>query len=56
MLIDMYTVFAQVEAEKKEKRQREGIKDKKERGEWGDYGRPRAINFDVFKEEYKKGS
>lgn len=26
----------------------------KERGEWSDYGRPRAIDFAVFKEEYKK--
>ena len=54
MLIEMYTVFAQVEVEKKEKRQREGIKAKKERGEWGDYGRPRVIDSDVFNEEYKK--
>lgn len=54
MLIETYTIFAQVEVEKKEKRQREGINAKKERGEWSDYGRPRLIDFDVFKEEYKK--
>ena len=54
MLIEMYTVFAQVEVEKKEKRQREGIQAMKARGEWDNYGRPRAIDYDVFKEHYKK--
>jgi DNA invertase Pin-like site-specific DNA recombinase len=55
MLIEIYTVIAQAEVEKKEKRKREGIKAKKERAEWADYGRPRVIDFEVFKEEYKKG-
>lgn len=54
MLIEMYTVFAQVEIEKKEKRQREGIEAKKARGEWSDYGRPKAIDFEIFKKEYQK--
>jgi DNA invertase Pin-like site-specific DNA recombinase len=54
MLIEMYAVFAQVEIEKKEKRQREGIDAKKRRGEWDDYGRPRKVDLAVFKPEYEK--
>lgn len=42
MLIELYATMAQAEIEKKEKRQAEGIAAKKERGEWGDYGRPKA--------------
>lgn len=54
MLIELYATMAQAEIEKKEKRQREGIEAKKARGEWDDYGRPRAIDFDIFKEQYQK--
>lgn len=54
MLIELYATMAQAEIEKKEKRQREGIDAKKARGEWDDYGRPRAIDFEVFKEQYQK--
>lgn len=54
MLIEMYASFAQAELDKKEKRQREGIEAKKARGEWNDYGRPRALNFDKFAKEYKR--
>lgn len=54
MLIEMYASFAQAELDKKEKRQREGIEAKKARGEWNDYGRPRALNFDKFTKEYKR--
>lgn len=43
MLIELYAAMAQSEIEKKEKRQREGIQAKKDRGEWADYGRPRKI-------------
>lgn len=54
MLIEMYASFAQAELEKKEKRQSEGIAAKKARGEWDDYGRPRALDFDKFCKEYKR--
>lgn len=54
MLIEMYASFAQAELEKKEKRQREGMAAKKARGEWEDYGRPRALEFDKFSKEYKR--
>lgn len=54
MLIEMYASFAQAELEKKEKRQSEGIAAKKARGEWDDYGRPRALDFNKFSKEYKR--
>jgi DNA invertase Pin-like site-specific DNA recombinase len=54
MLIEMYASFAQAELEKKEKRQKEGMAAKKARGEWDDYGRPRAVNFEKFSKEYKR--
>lgn len=54
MLVEMYASFAQAELEKKEKRQKEGIAAKKARGEWDDYGRPRALDFDKFSKEYKR--
>lgn len=41
MLIELYAAMAQAEIEKKEKRQREGIEAKKQRGDWDNYGRPR---------------
>ncbi|MDD5935485.1 MAG: recombinase family protein [Clostridiales bacterium] len=52
MLIELYAAMAQAELEKKEKRQREGIEAKKARGEWDDYGRPHAIDFEKFANEY----
>lgn len=54
MLIELYATMAQAEIEKKEKRQKEGIKAKKERGEWDDYGRPAIMPIEDFAEEYKK--
>lgn len=43
MIIELYAAMAQAEMEKKEKRQREGIQAKKDRGEWADYGRPKVV-------------
>lgn len=54
MLIEMYASFAQAELEKKEKRQKEGIAAKKARGEWEDYGRPRAVSKEEFAKYYKR--
>lgn len=54
MLIELYAAMAQSEIEKKEKRQREGIRAKKERGEWSDYGRPALLSKEDFREEYQK--
>lgn len=48
MMIELYASMAQAEMEKKEKRQREGIQAKKERGEWADYGRPHAQGREYF--------
>ncbi len=58
MMLELYASIAQAEIEKKEKRQREGIEAKKERGEWADYGRPHVVKPDNFDEvilEWKAG-
>ena len=54
MLIEMYATFAHAEMLKRETRQKQGIQAMKERGEWGNYGRPDAIDFKKFSEEYRK--
>ena len=54
MLIEMYACFAHAEMLKREKRQAEGIQSMKDRGEWDKYGRPAAIEYKRFSEEYKK--
>ena len=53
MMLELYASMAEAELQKKEKRQREGIEAKKARGEWGDYGRPKAMDFDLFVKEYQ---
>ena len=58
MLIELYATMAQAEIEKKEKRQQEGIAAKKARGEWADYGRPKAQkpnNWNEVIELWKSG-
>ena len=50
MLIELYATMAQAEIEKKEKRQQEGIAAKKARGEWEEYGRPKAQKPDNWNE------
>ena len=58
MLIELYATMAQAEIEKKEKRQREGIETKKARGEWEEYGRPKAqkpSNWEEVIAQWKKG-
>lgn len=54
MMLELYASMAQAEIEKKEKRQREGIAAKKARGEWDDYGRPKAMNFKEFSKQYER--
>lgn len=54
MLIEMYASFAQAEMDKREKRQKEGISTMKARGEWNKYGRPKFLDYDVFRKEYEK--
>lgn len=52
MMIELYASMAQVEVEKREKRQREGIAQKKARGEWDDYGRPRVMTLEEFSDHF----
>jgi DNA invertase Pin-like site-specific DNA recombinase len=54
MLIEMYATFAHAEMLKRETRQKQGLQAMKDRGEWAKYGRPVAMDYAVFKEEYKK--
>ena len=54
MLIEMFAVFAQAEMEKRVKRQQEGIEQKKQRGEWGDYGRPKKVAMEQFAPLYEQ--
>ena len=56
MLVELYAAMAQAEIEKKEKRQREGIQAKKDRGEWADYGRPSIMPDEEFAKEYQRVS
>ena len=58
MLIELYATMAQAEIEKKEKRQQEGIEAKKARGEWDNYGRPKAekpSNWDEVITQWNNG-
>ena len=54
MLIEMYATFAHAEMMKRETRQKQGIQAMKDRGEWDKYGRPAAIDYKRFSEEYQK--
>lgn len=53
MMLELYASMAQAELEKKEKRQREGIEEKKRRGEWDDYGRPSVMKQETFDEHFQ---
>lgn len=48
ILIEVYTCMAQAEMIKKEKRQREGIEQKKARDDWENYGRPHTKGYEYF--------
>lgn len=54
VLTDVFASLAQEEMIKKKKRQREGIEAKKKRGEWEDYGRPRRMEYEKFRKEYRR--
>lgn len=54
LIIEIYSMQAETEMKRKEKRQREGIAAKKARGEWEDYGRPRIMSKEKFAEQYQR--
>lgn len=54
VVIEIYSMQAEAELQRKEKRVHEGIQAKKDRGEWEDYGRPRIMKQSDFAKEYKK--
>ena len=53
VLIEIYAAGAEAEMEKRIKRQAEGIRAKKERGEWDDYGRPSVMKQETFDENFQ---
>ena len=53
MMIELYTSIADAEMKKRVKRQREGIEQMKQRGDWDKYGRPRVLELKTFKKEYE---
>jgi len=54
ILIELVSMTAQTEVERKQKRVAEGIAAMKARGEWYKYGRPRKMTKEKFAEEYKR--
>lgn len=54
MLIEMYATFAHAEMLKRELRQKQGIQAMRDRKEWNKYGRPAAMDYKKFKQEYAK--
>lgn len=54
MLIEMCASLAEAEMHKREKRQKEGIQEKKNRGEWDDYGRKRVMPIEVFQTHFQR--
>lgn len=54
LMIELYATLAEAEMVKRETRQAEGIQAMKDRGDWDKYGRPAAINYEVFKREYQR--
>ena len=52
LMIELYASIAQAEMEKKEKRQKEGIEQKKARGEWENYGRPAVMKQTDFDQAF----
>lgn len=54
MMLELYASMAEAEMEKKEKRQREGIAMKKQRGEWEDYGRPAVMEQHDFDRAFER--
>lgn len=54
VIIEIYSMQAESEMIRREKRQAEGIAAKKARGDWNDYGRQRVMPLDEFAKYYKK--
>lgn len=53
LFLEIYAGMAELEFKKNKKRQMEGIEAKKLRGEWDDYGRPRKVELEEFRQKYE---
>lgn len=54
LIIEVYSIQAQAEYERRLKRQQEGIQAMKERGDWNKYGRRRVMEREEFSRHYKR--
>jgi len=54
VLIEVYTLIAQAEIERKKEQQLKGIEAMKLRGDWEQYGRPRILNFETFSKAFRR--
>ena len=54
ILIELISVNAEAEVERKRKRCTEGIEAMKTRGDWYKYGRPRKMDKDIFAVQYSR--
>lgn len=54
MMIELYASMAEAEMHKKQKRQKEGYEALKARGEWDKLGRPAAIDYKEFCNQYER--
>lgn len=54
ILIELVSMNAQAEVERKQKRVAEGIAAMKARGDWHKYGRPRKMSRETFAEQYAR--
>ena len=54
VIIEIYAMQAETELQRKEKRQREGIEEKRLHGNWDEYGRQRIMSAKEFAKHYKK--
>lgn len=54
VIIEIYAMQAETEMQRKEKRQREGIEEKRLHGNWSEYGRQRLMSAKDFEKKYRK--
>lgn len=54
VIIEIYAMQAETEMQRREKRQREGIEEKRLHGNWEEYGRKRVMSAKDFAKHYQK--
>lgn len=54
LMLELYSAFAHTEKVKKKEKQAQGIAKTKKQGNWDNYGRPHAMDYETFCVAYKK--